>query len=683
MTVPKSRPTGPVPAGRGVPRVPREPRFRQIHLDFHTSEHIVSVGSAFDPEAFADTLARAHVDSVTCFARCHHGWMYYASSAFPERRHPQLQRDLLREQIAACHARGIRVPIYTSVQWDLVTATEHPEWRVLDDKGAPRGIPLYEPGFQRPLCLNSPYRAYLCQHLAEVLGTLPVDGLFFDIVLEQDCSCHWCREAMEAEGLDPAEAEVRQRFARRSVRAWEEEAAAQVRAAQPEATVFFNSGHVGPSHREIAGLFSHFELESLPSGGWGYLHFPVTARYVRTLGRDYVGMTGKFHTSWGDFHSYKNEAALQFECFQMLALGARCSIGDQLHPSGRLEPDVYALVGSVYAEVERCEPWCRGARPLADIGVFSPEAFGVPGRVSAPAKGVTRMLEETAHQFDMIDGDPAVDLGRYRVLILPDRIPLSRELAVRLEAYLESGGALLASYRSGLEVGAERFATEVFGVRLLGEAPFSPDYLRPRAALAADLPATEHVMYQRGLQVEPLADSEVLADVVLPYFDRTYRHFSSHRQTPSSGQPGYPAIVRRGRAVYFAHPVFSQYSENAPRWCRRLVEAALRLLLPDPLLRHDGPSTLRATTLSQEEQGRLIVHLLHYIPERRGDKFDVIEDVIPLHEVRLSLRSPAAGARVTLVPQGRPLPATVRDGRLWFQVPAVQGHQLVEIVPQT
>ena len=77
-------------------------------------------------------------------------------------------------------------------------------------------------------------------------------------------------------------------------------------------------------------------------------------------------MTGRFHTSWGDFHSLKNPAALQFECFQMLALGAKCSVGDQLHPSGRIDPATYDLIGGVYAEVERKEPWCRGARPVVD-----------------------------------------------------------------------------------------------------------------------------------------------------------------------------------------------------------------------------------------------------------------------------------------------------------------------------
>jgi hypothetical protein len=50
-------------------------RFRQIHLDFHASELIDGIGSQFNRDEFAATLEKARVNSITCFARCHHGWI--------------------------------------------------------------------------------------------------------------------------------------------------------------------------------------------------------------------------------------------------------------------------------------------------------------------------------------------------------------------------------------------------------------------------------------------------------------------------------------------------------------------------------------------------------------------------------------------------------------------------------
>jgi hypothetical protein len=399
-------------------------------------------------------------------------------------------------------------------------------------------------------------------------------------------------------------------------------------------------------------------------------------RYARTLGIDSLGMTGKFHTSWGDFQSYKNEAALQFEVFSMLALGAKCSIGDQLPPQGRLDPATYALIGSVYAEVEKKEPWCRGARGLADIGVLSPEEFQA-GRQNPSALGMVRILQEGQHQFDIVD--TKADLSGYRLLVLPDLITMDAALVAKVEAFLAKGGALLCTYRSGLNPAQDAFATPAVGVRLKGEAPYSPDFLAPRGALARGLPAAEYVVYKKGLEVDALPGSEVLAHTHVPYFNRTWEHYFSHRHTPSAGRPGYPGVVRNGRAIYFMHPLFAQYHQNAPRWCKQLVLNAVAELLPDPLVRTSLPSAGLVSVNEQAADRRLVVHLLHYVPERRGLDFDVVEDVVPLAEVKVSLRAPGPVREVAAVPQGVRLAFSQKAGRVDFTVPRLVGHQMAAV----
>ncbi len=659
-----------------------ELRFRQVHLDFHTSEAIAGVGAAFDPEEFAGTLEAAHVNSVTCFARGHHGWMYYPSKAFPERIHPHLECDLLPLQIEACHKRDIRVPIYITVQWDHYTAERHPEWLIVGADGTlgrDRAADVYQPGFYRFLCLNSPYVEFLKAHTKEVLETMPVDGIFFDIVQAKSCSCARCRRAMAAAGLDAGDPAARGQFARKVVRDFTAEMTAFVRRYNQDCTIFYNSGHVGPGHRAWQGAFTHWELESLPSGGWGYMHFPLAQHFARTTGLDCLGMTGKFHTSWGDFHSFKNPAALQFECFHMLALGARCSVGDQLAPGGRICKDTCRLIGAVYGEVARKEPFCRGARAVTEIGLLTPEEFagaGDPRQVPA-AVGATRMLQELRHQFDVLDSQS--DFAGYRLLILPDEIPVCDELLARLDGFLSQGGKVLASYRSGLGPGGEAFALKALGVRLIGEAPYSPDFLVPGGEIGASLPATEHVMYLRGLEVAAADGAEVLAGVNAPYFNRTWEHFCSHRHTPSAGRAAYPGVVATESTVYFAHPVFTQYGDNAPRWCKVLVAGAIDRLLGEPLVRVEGPSTVLAMLNEQAEEQRWVLHLLHYVPERRGGAFDTIEDVIPLYDVKVSVRADREIADVRTAYQGKKLPFEKRKGRIELALPKLEGHQMIEL----
>jgi hypothetical protein len=656
-------------------------RFRQIHLDFHTSPQIPGIGADFDPDEFARTLEKARVNSVTCFARCHHGMLYYQSAKFPERIHPNLAcPNLLPEQIEACHRRNIRVPIYVTIQWDEFTADHRRDWLCIDESGFEYGTKPLEPGFYRNLDVFHPeYRQFLFDHVGEILETMPVDGFFFDIVQPRaSLALHWI-EGMERAGLNPESPIDRQKFAMQVIREWEAEMTEFVRKKAPDATLFYNSGHVGTKHRVSKESYTHYELESLPSGGWGYLHFPQAMRYGRTLGHECLGMTGKFHTSWGDFGSYKNPAALQFECFHMLALGARCSVGDQLPPRGRLDGPTYDLIGSVYTEVEKKEPWVAGATPVCDVALLTTEEQFDDrpdgGRGLPNVLGAVRLLQELRASFDIVD--TKADFSGYRVLVLPDSVLCPPALAQKLEAFVASGGAILATHRSGLNDSGV-FATTLFGVEAIGDAPFSPDFFVPGGGLGEGLPDAGHVMYLKGLEVRPLPGAEVLARVQTPYFNRTWRHFCSHAHTPSAGEVGYPAAVRSGRVIYLAHPVFSQYQDCAPLWVKRVVGDALRLLLPDPVLEVEGPSCLITSLTHQPSQNRHVVHLLGYVPERRGARFDTIEEVLPVFDINVRVRGTGA-TKARLVPSGEPVSLTSESGSVRFTLPRLDGHAMIEL----
>ncbi|MCY4537574.1 MAG: beta-galactosidase trimerization domain-containing protein [Chloroflexi bacterium] len=669
-------------------------RMRQIHLDFHTSEAIEGIGSSFDPGEFGDTLLKARVNSITCFARCHHGWIYYDSKTHPEHVHPHLSRNLLKEQVEACHARGIRAPIYTTVQWDHLSATRHPEWLALHEDGSYQGNGMYEAGFYRRLAVNSPYLDYLKAHVRDIFDSLPVDGFFFDIVHALDDSSVWTTRAMLEAGLDPSDAGARLAYGQVVIDNFRSEMTAWVRQFSEDATIFYNRGHVGPHSRGNASAFTHWELESLPSGHWGYIHFPLTARYARTLGLPCLAHTGKFHTAWGDFHSFKNQEALEYETFRMMAHGAGPFVGDQLPPDGQIEEHVYDLIGAVYRQVEAKEDWCIGARAISDIAVMTPEEFApLDNRGMQPSVcGIHSMLQEAGHQFDIVDSH--ADFSDYRVLILPDDIPVDAALKVKIDAYLAAGGGLIASFESGMNAEKTGFALDALGLRLTDEGPRDRfgqlargrvyergdycEYIIPGGKIGAGLPATEHVIYIRGTAVAAEATADVLARITPSLFDRTYEHFCSHRQTPSSGRSAGVAIVRAGNAIYFSSPIFTQYYHLAPKWCRTLFLNALDMLLPEPVVRHGGPSTLEVAYNEQPAESRAVLHLLHYIPVRRS-KIDIIEDVIPVYNIPVSIRADKNIGSVKLAPSGEAVDFEQVNGRINFTVAEIKGHQMIEL----
>ncbi len=654
-------------------------RYRAIHLDFHTSGDIPNIGEEFDPDEFVATLKDANVNQICCFARGHHGWIYYPSETHPERVHPHLQTDLIGRQIEACHAADIQVPIYITVEWDLYSSRQHPEWCMVDPEGCYVGTKPFQAGFYRRLCKNSPYVDFLAEHTEEVLTRFDCDGFFFDIVHAQPCVCRHCIEGMREEGLNPEDEQDRQQYAVDVLLRFQERMSALVRKHQPDAFIFYNSGHIGPMHRKMKANYTHFELESLPGGAWGYAHFPPTQRYARTLGLPTISHTGKFHTTWGDFHSYRNPVALEYECLRMLALNCRCEIGDQLPPDGKIDAPTYDLIGPVYEKVEAAEPWCHDAEAVVDIGVMTPEEFAGDATHRATPRslfGADRILQELHHQFDVIDS--RADFSRYRLIVLPDEIPVNPELAVKLQTFIANGGKVLASYRSGLEPGGERFALGELGVAWKGDAPYSPDFIVPEK-LGDGLYDAPYVIYLQGAQVEPQLNAEVLSPVMKPLFNRTWEHFCSHRHTPVEGPADYPGAVRNENCIYLAHPHFTQYRERAPRWCKQIVGNAIEMLLEEPVLRAEAPSTAIFTVNRQEAENRLVVHALHYVPEKRSEQLEIVEDIIPLHEVPVSVRVDEEVAGVRLVPGGEEIAFTMTDGRCGFVIPKVEGTQMVEI----
>ena len=98
---------------------------RQVHLDFHTSEAIDGIGSKFSRENFRRCLEIGHVNSITLFAKCHHGWAYYPAKT--NDMHPGLNFDLLSEQLSVCKEMGVSAPIYISAGYDENYVRKHPE----------------------------------------------------------------------------------------------------------------------------------------------------------------------------------------------------------------------------------------------------------------------------------------------------------------------------------------------------------------------------------------------------------------------------------------------------------------------------------------------------------------------------------------------------------------------------
>ncbi len=662
-------------------------RFRQVHLDFHTSEFIPDLGSQFDESAFAAAFQKARVNSVNLCAKCHHGYSYHPTDV--GERHPGLDTDLLGRKIEALQSIGIKTPIYLSANWDELAARQHPEWRVVSPDGSlPRQLADPHGAGWAFLDFASGYLDYFCRQIAEVMENYSRgDGMWIDICWQPISVSEATRRAMSGLNLDWTCPGDQAEFNTYIVNHFFERVRDTIKERDLECPLFFNSGHIHRGRREhYAENYSHLEIESLPTGGWGYDHFPLSARYAETTGKSYLGMTGRFHTHWGEFGGYKKNEALIYECATMLAHGAGCSIGDHLHPTGKIDESSMAIIEAAYKWVEEREQWVKGSQAVADIAVLSVEAAAherlrqQPDKNSKVDEGTVRVLLEGHFLFDVVD--PLCDISHYKLLILPDDIDVDDRIARWVDAFVAQGGRVLLTGRSGIKEGA--FVWDV-GAKWVGKSTMiGGDYALPIKVLRPESISDPIFLYAPTEQIS-VVDGLSLGDVYAPYLDRSPKQFSGHLNAAQRPCPtGYDLGSAKGSYVYFSAPIFRIYREIGAVAHQELAANLVRLAMRSPCtVKADLPMAARITMRRQKFAGRDTIHILFATPvltgKFQGKNICPIQDLVPLHDVKLEIRTKHPVLRVQMVPDHTELDFTERDGTLTICVPRILCHAMVEI----
>ena len=659
--------------------------LRQIHLDFHTAPQIPDVGRDFDPDRFVSVLKDAGVDRINLFAKCHHGYSYYeaARTAPP---HPHLTRDLFAEQVRACKAAGISPVAYVSAGWDQLATHRHPEWRRIDRDGCVINVngPEREGGW-REICFNTGYLDYFCDQVEEVGRLFPeIDGYWLDIVRQTPCACPVCLDDIRERGEDVDDPAARRAQAVRVRQRYLERATAAAKA-MGDVSVFHNFGHTPRGDRTLFPYFDHLEIESLPTGGWGYDHFPVSAAYVQEMGVQYLGMTGRFHTMWGEFGGLKHANALRYEAMQMLAFGAAVSVGDHLHPTGAIDEGVYRTIGQAFRETGAVAAFHHGAAPVADVAIYSAAARYQPGEAEEDARdtpadsGAVRVLLESHHSFAVIDDEMPLD--GFKLVIFPDVIRFDDALTAKVEAYLARGGKVMLSGDSGLDAD-DRERLSLGGTRG-PRSPYQPDFVDLADGFEAAGFDTRLVRYGRSRRVT-LTDGQSMGAVHDPYFERTGEHFCGHLHAPARPEPsGFEAGVVTESTALFAHDVFTSYVETGAASLRAQVERVLDRMIGDArTLRPEGlPSYGRATVRRQAAERRDVIHLICAPLSMRGafwgQPIQVVEDLPETSGVTIAFRAERPLASLRLEPQGEDLPYGSAGGVVRAEVPAFSGRQLI------
>ena len=664
------------PKLRGLPRRP----WRKIHLDFHNSEYVEKIGADFHADEFGDALVKANVNAIVVFAKDMHGYFYYPSQYGPV--HPGLDFDLLGAQVGACRQRKIEVYAYYCTTWDNYLHAHHPEWRRVLADGRP-DMGLREdgtPGWTSLCLVHDGFVQLMLDHTMEFVSRYQIDGPWFDMPWPKEgtCWCEGCQRQMRDQGLDPGKLEHQRRHKHELYKSFLRRVREVSQTARPGCQVDFNE-QGGYRLAERVAFSDNMDIEALPTASWGYFYFPANTRYMRTHGITTYGMTGRFQASWADFGGLKRPEQLEPELASIVAQAARCDIGDQMPPSGRLDPAVYHVIGKAFQRIRYLEPYLEGAVPVTEAAIVS---GGLPfDKPSTPANyGLLKLLTESRVQFDIVEPDQPWE--RYGLVVLPDDQPVPGPMAERLRQFVDGGGAVIASHRGGLLEGRNATWLEPYGLSYAGLSPYRPAYLVPRPQFTGDLPAYPYALYEGASQWRAGGSAETLAALGEPAFQRTKERYTSHRQSPFDHETEYAALARSGRIGLVGFPVGLSYYNHGYWIYRSVFQQLLKSILPVQLVTANAPLSTEISLTHQaagSHPERYLVHIVNYSALRATPRHpDFHEDPIALTDVTVRLHLPLKPRRVqTAVAGGTLRPRPLPGGGVEVSIRRIPAHEIV------
>ena len=616
--------------------------------------------------------------------------------------------DLLKDAIEEAHRHDVRVMArcdFSKLHRDQFE--QHPDWFYLSPKGQRQ---IYNGLYSA--CPSGPYyQEKSLEVIDEILNGYAVDAFFFNMfgmalrdysgTYHGICQCVNCRRRFAAFSggmelpkeetyADPAYP-VWRRYTRELLDGLAGRVRELIKSRRPDVCLLLNSNPDVTFH-EINNAVDR------PLPLWRY-HAGEVAKTSRSahLGRPVAINCVMF---WDIPYRFAAEqpGMVQLSLAQVIANGANPYSYVLGHTANQPDRKNFPHVRSLLHFHKANQRWYEGLQSAAQVLLLSPTqaevAYGAEGesKVVAARRGAYRALVESHIPFDVLPDTKLAAahadgrLGRYKAVVLANAAALSDEQCALLDAFVESGGGLVATFetaaldekgniRSGgamglASLGAARVLAKRDGVKELRGA-----YLRvtDRADLP-DLPDTDLVPVDRAfLYVEPRDGARPSFSFIGPsrYGPPEKCWWDDELETGHPGLLSHPH--GKGQTAYFPWPVDSLFYGHSLMECRSLLATAVTRVSGGRQVETDLPPQVEVTVQQQASSGAILVHLVNGSGHQDRSYFEPA----PFFERTIAVRTGRPVTRVTSAALGQELSCEQQDGVARVTLPRLELLDLI------
>ena len=663
----------------------------------------------FDPAFWFDYFRRTRSDAV-CLSGGGCVAYYPTQIPFHHRSRWLGQRDVLGELISGCRKLGMVVIVRTDphATYDDVQAA-HPDWIAVDANGNQRRH--WASPEMWVTCGLGPYNfEFMTEVKKEIMSRYRVDGIFINRWDGSGmCYCEHCRNRFKAaSGLELPRTNNPQDPARRAYILWRQQRLFDlwqtwdraVRAINPDSCVIPNTGGGATSSLDMkkigelaptlmADRQARHGLMAPWAIGTNAKEYRATMDAKPIVGIFSVGVEEPYR--WKD--SVQSPAEIRVWVADLVANGMRpwfTKFGAVPHDQRWLKP-----VEEIYRRLAGWEPYLRNEQPLARVALVYSQQTGwfVGNEIEGHINGWCQALIEARIPFELVH-DRRLDaayLDRFKTLILPNVAALSEAQCAQLEAFVQTGGSVIATHQTSLcdEWGVRRNnfgLAALFGVNFAGK-------IEPRmqnAYLRLEHEATPHHPLLKGLEDAPriihgVSRVEVSPREQFPPMPLTL--IPSYPDLPM--EMVYPRVARtdiaqvflrehgQGRVAYFPWDIDRTFWEVLSPDHGKLLRNSVQWATQEtPLVTVTGPGVIDVTVWRQKNS--ITVHLVNLTNPMmlKGP----IRELLPVGEQRVQLHlPPGQRAKAIRLLAAQKIHHGQAGSEINITVPSVLDHEIVAI----
>lgn len=640
-----------------------------------------------DAEAYVESLRELHatvamINTSGIVASYPTSLPFHTRSAF-------LHGDGLATIIEACHDAEIKVIARTDFSKVRLALHElHPEWayrqadgQIVDEEGDVWVCPCG--GYQQECAPRI---------VQETITELDVDGIFFNMAGFQThdyrgidhglCHCDSCIEGFRAAfGQElPTAQDIEDPTYRRYlaftdavVRSAKQRVDAMIRRLRPDLAIDRPTDDGGGFVRQE----SNTALDR-PLPDWQYSASANTKWVVSSLPRSVSSNASVDFVDYPVRHVAVSPERQRLRLAQALANGG----GLDYYVIGRLDRRHDRTGASAVRELfgfhATHEDEYRDLRSCAPVALLT----GAHGNADE-FRGWFRVLTDYHFLFDVLLVDAATDerLARYDAVVLPDHQPLSDGVAARLDRFVEGGGTVVSSGRSGwrdeeLEP-RDAWALDCLGIERIREIrDVRGGYLRIGDRDSFPRLAGTDLVFLDGLYVDagyrPEANSSVLSLIPPGPFGPPER-LALPEATDAPGLTIHP--FGKGRGIHVPWNCGALFHRNGhPNTSDFMADVLERLAALEPVSGNLAPMV----EVTLHERGDGSSHLLHLVNGSGHFGVSYVEPVT-MHDLELVVPYEGEPVDVRALAAEQPLEWQANEGYLTVHVPKLGLFEAITI----